>query len=110
MDLESGAGRGIADLGGAGTGRIVFFWKLLPVDEPETGQENFCAPVPVHGPADLFPAVGLLCTSPLLVVFGGQISEFAFAAADHVINPVHYIEAVLGPDRSLLLLYPLGGE
>ncbi len=67
MDLESGAGRGIADLGGAGTGRIVFFWKLLPVDEPETGQETLC-PVPVHGPADLFPAVGLLCTSPLLVV------------------------------------------
>jgi multicomponent K+:H+ antiporter subunit D len=89
---------------------IIFFWKQLPVDEAETGAENARVSIPVHAPADLLPAVALLGISPLLVVFGGQIAEFAFAAADHVVNPVHYIEAVLGPDRSLPLLFPLGGE
>ncbi len=102
-------GGGLLTLVALGRAGIIFFWKLLPADDSETGPEICRAPVPVHMPADLFPAA-LLCTSPLLVVFGGPITEFAFAAADHVINPVHYIEAVLGPDRSLPLLYPFGGE
>lgn len=103
-------GSGVLTLLALGRTGIIFFWKLLPGDDPVTGPANARAPVPVHLPADLFPAVVLLGISPLLVVFGGAITEFAFAAADQVINPVHYIEAVLGPDRSLPLLYPSGGE
>jgi multicomponent K+:H+ antiporter subunit D len=101
-------GGGLLTLIALGRAGSVIFWKLLPADDPGTGRET--APVPVYTPADLFPAVLLLGISPLLVIFGGVITEFAFAAADHVINPVHYIEAVLGPDRSLPLLYPFGGE
>jgi multicomponent K+:H+ antiporter subunit D len=103
-------GGGLLTLVALGRAGIIFFWKLLPKDDSETGLETGRAPVPVHTPAGLLPAVALLCTSPLLVVFGGPITEFAFAAADHVVNPVHYIEAVLGPDRSLPLLYPFGGK
>jgi multicomponent K+:H+ antiporter subunit D len=94
-------------LGRAGS---VIFWKLLPADDTRNGRGTAHDPVPVYALADVFPAVFLLGISPLLVLFGGMITEFAFAAADHVINPVHYIEAVLGPDRSLPLLYPFGGE
>lgn len=102
-------GGGLLALVALGRAGIIIFWKLLPKDTPESGPENRPAPVPVHAPADLFPAMALLAISPLLVVFGGPIMEFAFAAADHVVNPVHYIEAVLGPDRSLPLLLS-GGE
>jgi multicomponent K+:H+ antiporter subunit D len=101
-------GGGLLTLIALGRAGSVIFWKLLPADDPGTGRET--APVPVYTPADLFPAVLLLGISPLLVIFGGVITEFAFAAADHVINPVHYIEAVLGPDRSFPLLLSSGGE
>ena len=99
-------GSGALTLVALGRAGITFFWDLLPAQSPETGQKTS----PVHVPADLFPAAVLLGISPLLVVFGGAITDFAFSAADQVINPVHYIEAVLGPDRSLPLLYPSGGE
>ena len=103
-------GGGLLTLMALGRAGSVIFWKLLPADAPETGRGTALDPVPVYTPADLFPAVVLLGISPLLVIFGGVITEFAFAAADHVINPVHYIEAVLGPDRSLPLLRAFGGE
>lgn len=103
-------GGGLLALVALGRTGIIFFWKPLPVDEPEIGPEYSRASVPVHAPADLLPAAALLGISPLLVIFGGPIAEFAFAAADHVVNPVHYIEAVFGPDRSLPLLFPPGGE
>jgi multicomponent K+:H+ antiporter subunit D len=103
-------GSGLLALVALGRAGIIIFWKLLPKDEPGTGRGTSHDPVPVYAPADVFPAAVLLCISPLLVLFGDVITEFAFAAADHVINPVHYIEAVLGPDRSLPLLYPFGGE
>jgi multicomponent K+:H+ antiporter subunit D len=101
-------GGGLLTLMALGRAGSVIFWKLLPLDTPVTGPRLPRKPVPVYALADLFPAAALLGISPLLVIFGGVITEFAFAAADHVINPVHYIEAVLGPDRSLPLLYPSG--
>ncbi|MDT8377366.1 MAG: monovalent cation/H+ antiporter subunit D [Desulfotignum sp.] len=103
-------GGGLLALVALGRTGILFFWKLLPVNEPGDAPENSHAPVPVYALADVFPVAFLLGISPLLVFFGGQITEFAFAAADHVINPVHYIEAVLGPDRSFPLMYSLGGQ
>jgi multicomponent K+:H+ antiporter subunit D len=103
-------GGGLLALVALGRAGIVLFWKLLPEEKPGTSPEIRPDPVPAHAPADLFPAVILLAISPLLVVFGNPIMEFAFAAADHVVNPVHYIEAVLGPDRSLPLLSPSGGQ
>lgn len=103
-------GGGLLTLMALGRAGSVIFWKLLPMDAPGTGRKTAHDPVPVYGPADLFPAAVLLGISPLLVVFGGVITEFAFAAADHVINPVHYIEAVLGPEKSLPLLLSSGGN
>jgi multicomponent K+:H+ antiporter subunit D len=103
-------GGGLLTLMALGRAGSVIFWKLLPMDAPGIGRETAHDPVPVYGPADLFPAAVLLGISPLLVVFGGVITEFAFAAADHVINPVHYIEAVLGPEKSLPLLLSSGGN
>jgi len=103
-------GGGLITLTALGRAGSVIFWKLLPGNGPKTTPEKVRDPVPVYGLADLFPAAALLAISPLLVLFGSMITEFAFAAADHVINPVHYIEAVLGPDRSLPLLLSSGGE
>ncbi len=40
MDLESGAGRGLLTLVALGRAAS-FLLELLPVDEPETGQETF---------------------------------------------------------------------
>ncbi|MCA1795644.1 MAG: monovalent cation/H+ antiporter subunit D, partial [Desulfobacteraceae bacterium] len=103
-------GGGLLTLIALGRTGSVIFWKLLPADDTGNSRKTAQNHVPVYSPADVFPAALLLVISPLLVIFGGMITEFAFAAADHVINPVHYIEAVLGPDRSLPLLYPFGGE
>jgi multicomponent K+:H+ antiporter subunit D len=103
-------GGGVLTLMALGRAGSVIFWKLLPADSPVTGRGSSLATVPVYALADVFPAAFLLGISPLLVFFGGQITEFAFDAADQVINPVHYIEAVLGPDRSLPLMYPFGGD
>jgi multicomponent K+:H+ antiporter subunit D len=103
-------GGGVLTLMALGRAGSVIFWKLLPADAPGTGRGTSRTPTPVHAVADVFPAMVLLGISPLLVLFGGAVTEFALDAADQVINPVHYIEAVLGPDRSIPLLYPSGGE
>jgi multicomponent K+:H+ antiporter subunit D len=99
-------GGGLLSLVALGRAGSVIFWKLLPKDDSGAGRGNCHGTLTVYKLADVFPAAVLLGISPLLVLFGNVITEFAFAAADHVINPVHYIEAVLGPDRSLPLLYP----
>lgn len=103
-------GGGLLNLMALGRAGSVIFWKPSPVENPGTGRGTYRDPVPAYTLADVFPAAALLGISPLLVVFGGVISEFAFAAADHVINPVHYIEAVLGPEKSFPLMLSSGGK
>ncbi|MEY6432385.1 monovalent cation/H+ antiporter subunit D [Thioalkalicoccus limnaeus] len=44
----------------------------------------------------LTPAILLLSTSPLLVLFGGPMTEFAAATAAQMLDTSAYIEAVLG--------------
>lgn len=84
-------------LGRAGT---IIFWKTLP-EKPHTSRAvSF-----VHA----FPALALLTISPLLVLFGGPLSEFAYATADQITHPAQYVEAVLGLDNAILLLQSKGG-
>lgn len=85
-------------LGRAGT---IIFWKTLPENPLHTSRAiSF-----VHA----FPALTLLSISPLLVLLGGPISEFAYATADQITRPAQYVEAVLGLDNAVLLLQSKGG-
>jgi len=85
-------------LGRAGT---IIFWKTLSKNPLHTSRTiSF-----VHA----FPALALLGISPLLVLLGGPISEFAYATADQITRPAQYVEAVLGLDNAVLLLQSKGG-
>ncbi|MFO7765154.1 MAG: monovalent cation/H+ antiporter subunit D [Pelovirga sp.] len=94
---------GLIALGRAGS---VIFWKTVPLDD--TGLEAFSkkphANIPRFGSACLVPVLMLLAISPLLVLFGGPLSDFGYAVAAQVSQPVHYIEAVLGSDAVAALL------
>ncbi len=91
---------GLVALGRAGS---MIFWKTMPVTPGNRVN------VPVYPAGNFIPALSLLCASPLMVLAGGPISEFSFTVADQVINPVQYIEAVLGPQQAALLFQPKGG-
>lgn len=80
---------GLIALGRAGT---TLFWKTLPRATTTTVQDS----VPIARKA--MPALALVCISPLLVVFGHPIADFAHTVAQQVAVPVDYIEAVLGPE------------
>lgn len=57
------------------------------------GKPNAAAP---QGMLRTAPAALLLAASPLLVAFGGDLSEVAHATADQVMSGTGYVEAVLG--------------
>lgn len=93
---------GLIALGRAGT---IIFWKTLPADE--TGQKNppkFCQRV-----GHALPALALLGISPLLVLFGHPMAQFADTVASQLMEPFEYITAVLGPDYAALLFESTGG-
>ncbi len=90
---------GLIALGRAGS---IIFWKTLPVKEPHGSLPEFS-----FGHA--FPALALLCISPILILLGGPISNFALSAADQITQPRQYIEAVLGPEISFQINPSKGG-
>jgi multicomponent K+:H+ antiporter subunit D len=55
------------------------------------------------------PALALLGISPLLVLFGHPMAQFADTVASQLMEPVAYITAVLGPDHAALLFESTGG-
>jgi len=45
----------------------------------------------------LVAVVALLGASPLLAIYGSAISGYTTATAEQLMQPLHYIEGVLGP-------------
>ncbi len=99
---------GLIALGRAGS---VIFWKTIPLDDTGVGAytKEPHADIPRYGLGYVFPVLILLAISPLLVLFGGPLSDFGNAVAVQVSQPIHYIEAVLGSDAITALL-PAGGH
>ncbi|MFO7576847.1 MAG: monovalent cation/H+ antiporter subunit D [Pelovirga sp.] len=100
---------GLIALGRAGS---VIFWKTLPLDEGGAGAyaKSPHPGIPHYAAGAAAPALLLLAISPLLVLFGGPLSDFAHAVAGQISNPVQYIEAVLGSDAVASLLASGGGH
>ncbi len=100
---------GLIALGRAGS---VIFWKTVPLDDG--GSDAYSKPphsgIPVYGGGYVLPVLVLLAISPLLVLCGGPLSEFAAAVAEQISQPVQYVEAVLGGDAVALLLSAAGGR
>ena len=94
---------GLVALGRAGS---VIFWKTIPLDDTGVGAytKEPHADIPRYGVGYVFPVLILLAISPLLVLFGGPLSDFGYAVAAQVSQPIHYIEAVLGSDAAAALL------
>jgi multicomponent K+:H+ antiporter subunit D len=94
---------GLIALGRAGS---VIFWKTLPLDDSGVGAftKEPHADIPHYGIGYTLPVLILLVISPLLVLFGGPLSDFGYAVAAQVSQPIHYIEAVLGSDAVAALL------
>ncbi len=61
------------------------------------------------GGASLLAVTALLLSSPLLAIYGDAVSGFTTAAAEQLMQPMQYIEGVLGPQPSPLVSRP-GGE
>lgn len=100
---------GLIALGRAGS---VIFWKTIPLDEGGVGAytKEPHSGIPTYQAGYVLPVLLLLAISPLLVLFGGPISDFAYTVADQISNPVQYIEAVLGSDAAAMLLSSAGGR
>jgi len=49
------------------------------------------------GQVSLLAVLALLAASPLLAIYGAAVSEFTTATAEQLMQPMHYIEGVLGP-------------
>ena len=94
---------GLIALGRAGS---VIFWKTIPLDDTGVGAYTKAphADIPRYDAGYVFPALALLAISPVLVLFGGPLSDFGYAVAAQVSQPIHYIEAVLGSDAVAALL------
>ena len=99
---------GLIALGRAGS---IIFWKTLPVKnfDPVKDAGTQPARLPVFGPVYVLPAAALLAISPLLVIFGKPMAQFADTVAAELVEPVLYIEAVLGHERAALLFAQTGG-
>jgi len=52
------------------------------------------------GAASLLAVIALLLSSPLLAVYGNVVSDFTTATAEQLMQPMQYIEGVLGPQQS----------
>ncbi len=63
---------------------ITLFWRGPP------------SPQAAPSALRLLPAAALIGSSPLLVIFGGPLTDLAAATAGQVLNPDRYVEAVLG--------------
>lgn len=100
---------GLIALGRAGS---VIFWKTLPLDDSGVGAftKEPHPGIPRYAAGYVIPVLILLSISPVLVLFGGPLSDFAYAVADQVSHPVQYIEAVLGRDAVAALLSSAGGQ
>jgi len=94
---------GLVALGRAGS---VIFWKTMPLDDAGAGAyiKEPHSGIPRYSAGSVLPALALVAISPLLVLFGGPFSNFAYAVAEQISQPVHYIEAVLGADAVAALL------
>lgn len=100
---------GLIALGRAGS---VIFWKTVPLDDGGTDaySKKPHSGIPIYQAGYVLPVLVLLAISPMLVLFGGPMSDFGFAVAQQISQPVHYIEAVLGTEASALLLSAAGGQ
>jgi len=94
---------GLIALGRAGS---VIFWKTVPLDD--SGVDAYTKPphvgIPRYDAGYVLPVLALLAISPILVLFGGPLSDFGYAVAAQITQPVYYIEAVLGSDAVAALL------
>ena len=99
---------GLIALGRAGS---IIFWKTLPVQNTNSAEGAGIRPsrLPVFGPMYVLPAAALLGISPLLVIFGQPMARFADTVAAQLVEPVLYIEAVLGLERAALFFAHTGG-
>jgi multicomponent K+:H+ antiporter subunit D len=94
---------GLIALGRAGS---VIFWKTIPLDDTGVGAYTKAphADIPRYDAGYVFPVLALFAISPVLVLFGGPLSDFGYAVAAQISQPVYYIEAVLGSDAVAALL------
>ncbi len=69
------------------------FWKTLPDARPEAQED------PIHAPAGLGPAGGLLLLVTAVALLAGPLSAYTDAAAAQLADPDGYIETVLGGGR-----------
>ncbi|MCF6325327.1 MAG: monovalent cation/H+ antiporter subunit D [Gammaproteobacteria bacterium] len=51
-------------------------------------------------PVSLIAVVALLLASPLLALYGDAVSDFTTATAEQLMQPMHYIEGVLGTQKA----------
>jgi len=61
------------------------------------------------GRVSLLAVTALLLSSPLLAVYGDVVSDFTTATAEQLMQPMQYIEGVLGPQPSSMV-NSMGGE
>ncbi len=97
MDLRAWGAVGIA----LGTGVLTLFsmtkiwaevfWKSAPEDANTTDNRSGLWPM-------LIPCVAFVGITIGLGIWGGHVFAFAERAAEQLLNPREYIEAVLGPD------------
>jgi multicomponent K+:H+ antiporter subunit D len=98
----AGGALGLIALGRAG---IIVFWKTLPMDDTrQKSRPEFC-----KGYGQALPALALISISPLLVLFGHPMAQFADTVASQLMEPFEYIAAVLGSDRAAQLFGSTGG-
>ena len=62
------------------------------------------------GGASLLAVTALLLSGPLLAVYGDVVSGFTTATAEQLMQPMQYIEGVLGPQPSPLVSSVGGGQ
>lgn len=87
---------GLVALSRAGS---VLFWQTKT-------EASLGAPITI---TEALPVVALLACSPLLVVLGGPVSEFANATAWQLLYPAGYIESVLDTYADAIAIDP-GGQ
>lgn len=96
---------GLMALTALGRAGSMLFWKV------RAGADTNERPgVPCLGAADSIPALALLGISPLLVIFGGPLSEFALATAEQLMNPAEYVAAVMGTEAAAQIDAVTGGR